>query len=147
MPRDIICCIRNRQVFLKAISPIRGAIVSVIRDVVSRYDNALLTLSETEKFPFNEEECAASIYQMIDCNTYSPFPNTAFAIKKKDGVDRVVEQLPFKDLIIQQYLLKTISPIFDRFFRRGIHRVQKKGYPGRSRSNSFRQPLRKDIVT
>ena len=115
--------------FFKGYFPNKRAIVSVIRDVVSRYDNALLTLSETEKFPFNEEECAASIYQMIDCNTYSPSPNTAFAIRKKDGVDRVVEQLPFKDLIIQQYLLKTISPIFDRFFeeesigfRKGVSR-------------------------
>ena len=40
-----------------------------------------------------------------------------------------LSRLPFKDLIIQQYLLKTISPIFDRFFeeesigfRKGVSR-------------------------
>lgn len=120
---------KESPAFFKGYFPNKRAIVSVIRDVVSRYDNALQTLSETEKFPFNEEECAASIYQMIDCNTYCPSPNTAFAIRKKDGAGRVVEQLPFKDLIIQQYLLKTISPIFDRFFeeesigfRKGVSR-------------------------
>ncbi len=109
--------------------PNKKVIVSVIRDVLDRYDNALESLSVTEKFPFNEEEYAESILRQIVTNTYMPSPNTAFLIKKKRGVDRMVEQSGFRDLIIQQYILKTISKPFDRMFeeesigfRKGISR-------------------------
>ncbi len=109
--------------------PNKKAIVSVIRDVLDRYDSALEALSATEKYPFNEDEYAESILRQIVTDTYTPSPNTAFLIKKKRGVDRMVEQLGFRDLIVQQYLLKTISKPFDRMFeeesigfRKGISR-------------------------
>ena len=104
-------------------------IVPVIRDVLDRYDNALETLSAEEQFPFNEEEYAERIHRQIITDTYTPSPNTAFPIKKKGGVDRMVEQSGFRDLIVQQYILKTISRPFDRMFeeesigfRKGISR-------------------------
>lgn len=115
--------------YFNAFFPHKKIMVSVIRDVINRYDHALQALSETEKYPFEENQYAENLFQLIANDTYITTPHTAFTIKKKDGVDRVVEQLPFRDLIIQQYLLKTISPVFDRFFeeesigfRKGISR-------------------------
>ncbi|MFQ5901174.1 MAG: CRISPR-associated endonuclease Cas1 [Thermodesulfobacteriota bacterium] len=109
--------------------PNKKVILSVIRDVLDRYDHALESLSETEQFPFNEVEYAEKLCQQITENTYTPSPNTAFLIKKKGGVERMVEQLQFKDLIVQQYLSKTVYESFDRMlekesigFRKGISR-------------------------
>ncbi len=109
--------------------PAKKAIVSVINDVVDRYDHALQSLSATEMFPFHEEVYAENLLQQIAGNTYLPSPATAFTIKKKGGDDRLVEQLQVRDLIVQQYLLKTVSTIFDRFFeeesigcRKGVSR-------------------------
>ncbi|MBI5308126.1 MAG: hypothetical protein HZB37_07335, partial [Planctomycetes bacterium] len=103
--------------------------MSVIYDVVSRYDHALQSLSATEMFPFHEDVFAENLLRQITGNTYLPSPSTAFTIKKKGGDDRLVEQLQARDLIIQQYLLKTISTVFDRFFeeesigcRKGVSR-------------------------
>lgn len=108
--------------------PNKRAIVSVIRDVINRYDNALQILSE-EQYPFDEDVYAEKILRQISDNTYIPSPNTAFPVRKKGGVDRLVEQVQFRDLIVQQYLLKTISVVFDRFFeeesigfRKGVSR-------------------------
>lgn len=109
--------------------PNRQAVVSVIRDVFERYDDALESLSATEKFPFNEDQFAEEFCKQMAGNTYMPAPNTAFLIKKKSKADRLVEQLNFRDLIVQQYALKTISQAFERMFedvsigfRKGISR-------------------------
>ena len=115
--------------YFNSFFPHKKIMVSVIRDVINRYDHALQALSETEKYPFEENQYAENLFQLIACDTYIPTPHIAFTIKKKDGVDRLVEQIPFRDLIIQQYLLKTISVVFDRFFeeesigfRKGVSR-------------------------
>ena len=109
--------------------PDKRAIVSVIKEVLERYDNAIVSLEKEEKLHFNESEFAEKICNEIKENIYVPSPNTAFFVKKKDKSERVVEQLPFKDLIVQQYLLKIISKPFDRMFeecsigfRKGISR-------------------------
>lgn len=99
--------------------PDKKAVVSVIRDVIERYDNALESLSAKEQFPFNEEKFAGELCGMIASGTYIPSPNTAFVIKKKSGADRLIEQLGFRDLIVQQYILKTLSDSFDRMFEEG----------------------------
>lgn len=111
--------------------PDRGAILSSIRDVVARYDSAIESLSEVGGLPFKEEVFADDLERQIRDGTYTPSPAIAFTIKKKGGVERRVEQLHFKDLIVAQYLLKTITKVFDRFFeeesigfRRGISREQ-----------------------
>lgn len=115
--------------YFNSFFPNKKVIVSVIRDVINRYDQALPALSETEKYPFDENQYADNLFQLITGDTYIPTPNIAFTIKKKNGVDRMVEQIPFRDLIVQQYLLKIISAPFDRFFeaesigfRRGVSR-------------------------
>ncbi|GAB4408267.1 MAG: hypothetical protein OHK0032_03680 [Thermodesulfovibrionales bacterium] len=109
--------------------PDKKAVVSVIRDVIERYDDALESLSAKEQFPFNEEEFASEICNCLTSGSYAPSPNTAFLIKKKDGTERLVERPNFRDLIVQQYVLKTVADCFDRMFeeasigfRKGISR-------------------------
>lgn len=109
--------------------PNRKAVLSTIHDVLERYDDASEILTKIEGFSFNENEYAEKLALEISDNTYLPSPNTAFSIKKKDGTDRLVEKLNFTDLIIQQYLAKTVSEVFDRIFeessigfRKGISR-------------------------
>ncbi len=78
---------------------------SIIQEVKETYDT-----------PFeytDEESLGETIHNEIKENTYQPTPNTAFLIKKESG-NRLVEQLSFKDLVAQQYLLKTIQPFFER---------------------------------
>jgi CRISPR-associated endonuclease Cas1/group II intron reverse transcriptase/maturase len=111
--------------------PNRKAIVSVIRDVIDRYDHAMESLSAKEKFPFNEEAFAGEIEGRLQEKAYQPSPNVAFAVEKKSGASRLVERLDFRDLIVQQYLLKTIGKYFDRMFeeesigfRKGLSRKQ-----------------------
>ncbi|MCM8804084.1 MAG: CRISPR-associated endonuclease Cas1 [Candidatus Omnitrophica bacterium] len=106
----------NPTGYFERFFPDKRAIVSVIKEVLERYDNAFVSLEKEEKFHFNESEFAEKIYNEIKGNSYLPTPNTAFFIKKKDKGERIVEQLSFKDLIVQQYLLKTISKPFDRMF-------------------------------
>jgi len=109
--------------------PNKKVIVSIIHDVLDRYDHALESLSVSDKFPFKEDEYADTLIRQILTGDYTPAPNTAFLIKKKSGVDRMVEQIALKDLILQQYLLKTIGNEFERIFepesigfRKGISR-------------------------
>ncbi len=110
---------RESPGYFQAYFPNKKAIVSVIRDVIERYDSALESLSEAEEFPFNEEEHAQTVLSQIVADTYIPTPTTAFLIKKKTGLDRMVEQISFRDMIIQQYILKTVSRPFDRIFEEG----------------------------
>lgn len=110
---------KEPQAYFKKFFPNKKMILSVIRDVLDRYDNALESLSATEKFPFNEEDFSENLFQQIITNTYEPSPNTAFLIKKKNGVERLVEQPGFRDLIVQQYLLKMVSEPFERMFEEG----------------------------
>jgi len=109
--------------------PDKNILNGVIRDVLERYDHAMESLSVSEGFPFNEAEYADKLIEQIKTEAYTPSPNTAFKIKKKNGAERMVEQVQLKDLIIQQYLLKTIGDEFERIFepesigfRKGVSR-------------------------
>lgn len=132
--------------------PAKKAIVSVINDVVSRYDHALQSLSATEMFPFHEDAYAENLMQQIAGNSYLPSPSTAFTIKKKGGDDRLVEQLQARDLVIQQYLLKTISTVFDRFFeeesigcRKGVSRQRAGEVVREAIAEGFHYVLESDV--
>ena len=132
--------------------PAKKAIVSVINDVVNRYDHALQSLSVTEAFPFHEDVFAENLMRQIAGNTYLPSPSTAFTIKKKGGDDRLVEQLQARDLIVQQYLLKTISTAFDRFFeeesigcRKGISRQRAGEVVREAIAEGFHYVLESDV--
>lgn len=102
--------------YFENLFPNKKAILSVTRDVIEKYDNAIESLSKKEGFLFKPEEYAEKLFHQITQDTYNPLPNTAFIIKKKGVRQRLVEQLNFNNLIVQQYLLKTITPIFDQAF-------------------------------
>jgi CRISPR-associated protein Cas1 len=132
--------------------PNKKAMVSVIKDVLDRYDNALESLSATEKFPFKEDEYADELCRRIIEDRYLTTPHTAFLIKKKTGVDRLVEQPAFRDLIIHQYLLRTISTVFDRIleegsigFRKGISRHKAIEAVQSAASEGFEYVIESDI--
>jgi len=99
------------QAFFEKFFPDKKSLVSVIGDVTERYDTAY-----SEDFNFNEEDFADEIYTEIKEKRYSPSPNNAFLIKKKSGGERMIEKLNFRDIVVQQYLLRTISGFFDRMF-------------------------------
>lgn len=112
----------------------KGTIISVIQDVFERYDVSDLIHkecrpSEPSNIEFNEDALAEEIIRELVTGTYSPQPNTAFKIKKKDDSFRTIEQLCLKDLIVSQLLLKFLSEPFDRIlenssigFRKGLSR-------------------------
>jgi len=114
----------DSQAFFGRFFPNRKALLSAFADVSEKYD-----ANYTENFKSDEEESADEIYSEISGKTYNPLPNTAFLIKKKSGGERIVEKLNFRDLVVQQYLLRTISGVFDRMleeesigYRKGISR-------------------------
>jgi CRISPR-associated protein Cas1 len=132
--------------------PRKKAIISIIREVIERYDNALETLSSSEGIPFSEETYANKILSEIVSGSYTPAPNTAFHIKKKKGTDRLVEQPSLKDLIVQQYLLRTLSSVFDRMFeeesigfRKGISRQKAIEMVQSAISGGFQYVIESDI--
>jgi|GEM_PF-5077845 len=109
--------------------PDKKAVLSVIDDVTDRYDHSLELLSIGSEFPFSKDSHADRIVRQIVAGIYEPSPNTAFIIKKENGAERLVERIPIHDLIIRQYILKTVSPVFERIckeesvgFRRGVSR-------------------------
>jgi len=109
--------------------PNKTTACTVIRDVLDRYDQALTSLSKSENYPFKEDEFAETLCRDIHSGSYKPAPATAFLIKKKNGPERLVEQLHYRDLIACQYLLKTVNEFFERFFepesigfRKGVSR-------------------------
>jgi CRISPR-associated protein Cas1 len=99
--------------------PDKKTVIPVIRDVIERYDDALESLSANVQFPFDEEKFAAEICDSITSGGYTPAPNTAFLIKKKGSSGRMVERPGFRDLIVQQYILKTVADSFELMFEEG----------------------------
>ena len=117
--------------FFQAFFPRKNAVHGIIHEVLERYDNAAESLALTESYPFNDEQFAEALSNELSSGDYTPSPSTAFAIPRKHGDDRIVEQLKFRDLIVQQYLLKMVGDIFDRFFdecsigfRKGMSRLK-----------------------
>jgi len=116
----------------------KGAILSVIHDVMERYDLSEMIDKECKPTEttnldaiFNEESFAEELIRELITDTYKPEPNIAFQIKKKNGGSRTIEQLNFKDLVVASLILKFISEPFDRIlesssigFRKGISRLK-----------------------
>lgn len=99
--------------------PHKKAIHAAVVDVLERYDTAAESLAASECYPFHPEKLAETLAQQIGDGSYTPIPATAFAIKKKNGEDRIIEQLSFRDMIVQQYLLGLVAEPFDRILERG----------------------------
>ena len=124
----------THQPYFSCDFPNKKRLLSSIHDVIEKYDHPLQTLSVDEQYPFDEEAFADQIMKELVTDTYTPSPYTAFYIKKKSGDDRLIEQLAMRDLIVQQYILKTIQESFDRFFEEGSIGFRK----GRSRDEAIR---------
>jgi len=109
---------RPRGYFSRRFPSDRG-MLGAIRNVISRYDSALSELSSKEMSPFDDTKFARELCARIRAGRYEPSPNIAFTIRKKNHAERRVEQLGFRDLIVQQYLLDELSKPFDRMFEEG----------------------------
>lgn len=132
--------------------PQRQALISVIKDVLARYDEPADSPESAGRLVYNEAGYAEQLYGELAGNTYCHEPNTAFRIKKKDGTERIVEKLSTKDHIVHQYLLHTISRPFDRFFeegsigfRKGISREKAVGFVQDAVSKGFQYVIESDI--
>lgn len=143
---------KNSLPFFDTFFPQKTSIVSVVREVMEKYDNATESLSIYSKIPFNEDQFANELLKDIITDTYTPVPHTAFLIKKKNKTDRLVEQLNLRDLIVQQYILKTITPFFDRIFeessigfRKGISREKSIELVKSALSEGFQYVIESDI--
>lgn len=105
--------------YFNAFFPHRKTLIAVIKEVIEKHDEPAESPESAERLLYREDQYAGQLYREISEDRYQPSPNTAFRIKKKDGSERVVEQVGTKDYIIQQYLLHTIHKPFDRFFEEG----------------------------
>ncbi len=123
---------KDNSAYFQNYFPDKKAILSVMLDVIEKYDEASEALEENEGFSLDKERFAEKLASEIKNGTYLPSPNTAFVIKKKNGNERLIEKLSFKDLIVQQYLAKTISKVFDRIFEESSIGFRK----GMSRENA-----------
>lgn len=132
--------------------PRASGIHAVIHDVLERYDNAAQSLALTESYPFDDQAFAGRLATELAEGRYLPTPATAFAIPKKSGGERIVEQLAFRDLIVQQYLLKLAGDTFDRFFaaasigfRKGMSRFKAAELIREALNDGFSYVIESDI--
>jgi len=102
---------------------------TVIRDAIDKYDADFESLPANDKLLFDDESVCTDITDQIQSDAYDPVPNRAFSLKKPDGSNRVVEKLHPTDLIVQEFLLKLLTPVIDRAlekesigFRKGVSR-------------------------
>ena len=132
--------------------PDSKALVSVIQDITERYDMAVESIDAHEGFNINREGLAEEIADEITTDRFSPIPNTAFEIEKKTGGKRLIEKVNPRDLVAQQYLAKTLSPIFDRIFeeesigfRKGKSREKAIGLVKNALSEGYQFVIESDI--
>jgi CRISPR-associated endonuclease Cas1/group II intron reverse transcriptase/maturase len=137
--------------FCKAF-PHKKALLATVRDVLERYDNAAESLAQTEPYPFNDEKFVEGLCVELSEGRYQPTPATAFTIAKKNGAERIIEQLRFRDLIVQQYILGLITDTFDRIFeeesigfRKGVSREKAADLIKQALDDGYSHVLESDI--
>ena len=138
--------------FFDSFFPGQTGAVAATRAAIERYDQALAALSKSEHYPFDEKVFAKALASDIASGEYRPAPSTAFRIKKTGGRERIIEQLPFRDLIACQYLLTTVYSFFDRFFepesigfRKGISRQRAVEIINQAVAEGFSHVIESDI--
>lgn len=97
----------------------KNLITEAIKKVSEKYDS----ISEEMASVISDEQSAETvltekIFNLVNSQKYQPSPNTAFAISKKDGSERIIEQLHFTDLIVQQFLLSISSETFEKMMEK-----------------------------
>lgn len=128
------------------------SLYTVTRDVLEKHDNAAEQLSEEAGFSFDSKAFAEKLARDIKAGTYRPDPNTAFLIEKRPDGERLVERLSFRDLIVQEYLLNTMSEVAERIFeeqsigfRKGVSRQKAIEMFQEALAEGFRYVIESDI--
>lgn len=81
------------------------------------YNNDSVARHFTEgTFNFNEEQFVENLLNDLVKNRYLPLPHKAFTISKKNGNDRLVEILPYKELLIHSALNTLLYKPFEIIF-------------------------------
>lgn len=138
--------------FFCKLFPHKKALLATVKDVLERYDHAAESLALTEAYPFDAEKFVGGLCVELMEGSYQPSPATAFAITKKNGAERIIEQLKFRDLIVQQYILGLIADVFDRIFeeesigfRKGVSREKAAELVKEALDDGFNYVLESDI--
>ncbi|MDI6809662.1 MAG: CRISPR-associated endonuclease Cas1 [Candidatus Eisenbacteria bacterium] len=132
--------------------PNKQALAALTRDVLQRYDHAAESLVAEAGLQFDENSFAEQLVEELKGGTYTPSPNTAFMVKKKSGGERMVEQPAYRDLIVEEYVLKTFSDTAERIFeeesigfRRGVSRQKAVEMVRASLADGYRYVIESDI--
>lgn len=96
--------------------PRLNEIKEITREVVERYDEALLQLIQPGLEKPGLDEIAEQLYRQLSDGSYSPLPYKAFTIKSESGKERQVEQPEYRDIIAGLYALRLLSPALDKAF-------------------------------
>lgn len=120
---------REAPPFFAGFFPRAGALRAVVESVLQRYDAAAAEIAVASGGTCAPPAVAAGIAAEITGGSYAPAPHQGFRIPKRSGGSRLVERVPFRDLVVHQYLLRTLAPFLDRLletsavaFRRGASR-------------------------
>jgi CRISPR-associated protein Cas1 len=97
--------------------PDKKMLRAAFQDVHERYD--MPEHGESDGHIIDQQSFLDQLFQDIQKGSWIPSPNVAFAIKKKDGSERIVEQLHLRDMIVHHYLLKILQDPLDRLFDEG----------------------------
>ncbi|MDX9859240.1 MAG: CRISPR-associated endonuclease Cas1 [candidate division Zixibacteria bacterium] len=130
----------------------RRRLVTVVREVVERHDDAAAALAESEGLPIDEYAVAEKLANELVNGRYTPTPSTAFSVQTHSHNSRTVERLHPRDLIVQQHLFRLISPVLDAAFedesigyRRGLSRQHAAERITRAIADGHSFALRADI--
>ena len=138
--------------YFKRFFPRLEKLTSVVKETLENHDTASDMAQLGDGAAVSEEKVAHDLFNEITTGTYQPSPATAFLIKKKDGTGRMVEQENLRDLIVQKYLLTTVSEPFNRVleessigFRKGMSREKAAEMVGSALAAGYQYVLESDI--
>ena len=107
---------KDSQPFFDRHFPQEKILAEICTEVIDRYDNALLELSQKNLPQFDRFQLAASLAQELKAGSYNPSPSVAYLIKSGVRKERLVEQHSYYDLIVGLYLLRLLNPVLDKAF-------------------------------
>ena len=132
--------------------PDKKSIHSILREVHERYDSHSRADSDSDAHIVSEDEYVGELFRELSTNAFVPSPNIAFKIEKKDGSERTIEQLHLRDLVVNNYLLKTLQDPFERTFeegsigyRKGMSREKSVGIVRAALKEGYRFVIESDI--
>jgi len=132
--------------------PDKKMLHTILREVHERYDSHSHADSDSGAHIVSEDEFVEELFKDLSTNAFTPSPNIAFKIEKKDGSERIVEQLHLRDLVVHNYLLRTLQDPFERIFeegsigyRKGVSREKSVGIVRQALKEGYRFVIESDI--